>query len=160
MIIIYFPAQLLGCLAGFGMMKISMPWEIYSEQSDSGGICLTQPLNDTMEPYTVFLCEFLFTSCLVLTCCSLWDKPSEHLQDSCAIKFGLTVTGLSMAGGSLTGTSMNPVRSFAPAVYQSAFNLHWIYWVAPLSASIAATLFYRLVFEERRKVNQSLEWRM
>lgn len=149
MFLIYVPAQILGGLFGFGMLAVSMPWDRYLEKSTSG-ICLTVPL-DGMDAGTAFLCEFFLTAVLILTCCGMWDKRSEALQDSGAVKFGLTIAALSMAGGQLTGASMNPARSLAPALWQGIFNTHWVYWVSPLASSLVTTLFYKYVLRENKK---------
>ncbi|KAF3918881.1 Aquaporin-5 [Dactylellina cionopaga] len=45
-----------------------------------------------------------------------------------------------------TGASLNPVRSFGPAVVAHHFNSdHWIYWVGPLLGALVAAGFYRLL---------------
>lgn len=150
MFLVYFPAQILGGLFGFGLLSASMPWDIYLDKSEKG-ICMTAP-HDQIEPYTAFLCEFALTACLIFSCCGLWDKRSENSGG--AIKFGMIVAGLSIAGGNLTGASMNPARSLAPAVWQGLYKMHWVYWVAPLSASAIVTLFYNYVLREKKKV----EW--
>ena len=61
---------------------------------------------------------------------------------------GLTVAFDILAGGAITGASMNPARSFGPAlVYQwtggeGAFDLHWCYWLAPIAGAVVAALVY------------------
>ncbi len=61
---------------------------------------------------------------------------------------GFAVSFDILAGGAITGASMNPARSFGPAlVYQftggeGAFDLHWCYWVAPIAGVITAALVY------------------
>lgn len=52
--------------------------------------------------------------------------------------------------GPFTGASMNPARSFAPALWNGNFNKHWIYWLAPLSAAGVTAVAYKAVF--RREV--------
>lgn len=148
MFLVYLPAQILGALFGFGMLAFSMPWSTYLEKTGGSGICMTLPMAG-METGTLFLCEFALTAILILVCCGMWDKRSEKLQDSGAVKFGLTVAALSIAGGNLTGASMNPARSLAPALWQGDWSSHWMYWLAPLSSSAATTLFYRFVLREK-----------
>jgi len=67
---------------------------------------------------------------------------------------GLTVTFDILAIGAVTGASMNPARSFGPAIVHkltggangaSAFNLHWCYWVAPIAGAVVAALIYEKV---------------
>jgi aquaporin related protein len=48
--------------------------------------------------------------------------------------------------GPLTGAGLNPARSLAPALYNQNWTNHWLYWLAPISASIASSLLYKLVF--------------
>lgn len=46
-----------------------------------------------------------------------------------------------MAGGSL-----NPARSFGPAVVDASFaGYHWIYWVGPFLGALLAVAFYKIV---------------
>lgn len=55
---------------------------------------------------------------------------------------GLTVGFCAMTGGPLTGASMNPARSLGPAAASRVWDAHWIYWVAPILAMVAAARFY------------------
>jgi aquaporin related protein len=43
---------------------------------------------------------------------------------------------------------MNPARSLAPALYNWNWAHHWIYWVAPMSASLVASFMYRFAFHK------------
>jgi MIP family channel proteins len=45
---------------------------------------------------------------------------------------GLTVAFDALMGGPLTGASMNPARSFGPALATGTWVGHWIYWLGPL----------------------------
>lgn len=53
----------------------------------------------------------------------------------------LTQTGVYFTGGSL-----NPARSFGPAVITGVWpGHHWIYWLGPLFGAVLAVIFYRLM---------------
>ena len=41
---------------------------------------------------------------------------------------------------------MNPARSFAPALYNTNFTAHWIYWVAPMLSALITSVAFRMVF--------------
>ncbi len=59
---------------------------------------------------------------------------------------GLAVCADVLAIGPLTGASMDPARSFGPALVSGIFAGHLIYWVGPLLGGIAAGLVYDWTF--------------
>jgi MIP family channel proteins len=61
------------------------------------------------------------------------------------IAVGLTVGFEAIFGGPLTGASMNPARSFGPAVVGALWSGHWIYWIAPVTAMLAAGRTYEFL---------------
>ena len=59
---------------------------------------------------------------------------------------GLAVAADILVGGPLTGASMNPARSFGPALASHFWEFHWIYWIAPIvGASAAAWIYSRFI---------------
>jgi MIP family channel proteins len=61
---------------------------------------------------------------------------------------GLTVAFDILAGGAVTGASMNPARSFGPALVSANFAWHWAYWLAPVAGACVAALLYENVILE------------
>ncbi len=58
------------------------------------------------------------------------------------VAVGLVVGFDVLAGGVLTGASMNPARSLGPAVASGNWTLHAIYWLGPIVGMIAAAWTY------------------
>lgn len=55
---------------------------------------------------------------------------------------GLTVGFDAMMGGPLTGASMNPARTFGPAIATGVWDAHWLYWLGPLLGASLAVVTY------------------
>ena len=70
----------------------------------------------------------------------------ERVADGfAALAVGLTVGFCALMGGALTGASMNPARSFGPALVGGLWRAHWLYWLSPISAMIVAARTYDLL---------------
>jgi glycerol uptake facilitator-like aquaporin len=67
-----------------------------------------------------------------------------------AIAIGGTVALGALVGGDVTGGSMNPARSFGPALVASEWTELWIYVVAPAAGAVAGALLYGVVRSARR----------
>src|SRR5947209_15756698 len=59
---------------------------------------------------------------------------------------GLTVTAGILGIGPLTGGSMNPARSFGPAVVTHLFEGQAAYWIGPIIGGVAAAVLYDRLF--------------
>lgn len=61
--------------------------------------------------------------------------------------------------GPFSGGSMNPARSFGPALYTMNFRAHWIYWVAPILSALVTSIAFKLVFykEPQEPITQNGE---
>ncbi|NWJ21012.1 aquaporin [Marine Group I thaumarchaeote] len=62
------------------------------------------------------------------------------------ISIGGMVFLLHLVGVPLTGASMNPARTFGPAVVSGFWELHWLYWVAPIIGGIIAGVIMNYIF--------------
>jgi aquaporin NIP len=62
-----------------------------------------------------------------------------------AIAIGGTVGLDALFGGPVTGASMNPARSFGPALAAWEWDSFWVYVAGPLAGAAAGALAYQLV---------------
>ena len=62
-----------------------------------------------------------------------------------AVAIGGTVAFDALVGGDVTGASMNPARSFGPALVAGEWNEFWVYLVGPLGGAVAGAALYGLV---------------
>lgn len=73
-------------------------------------------------------------------------KGPRHLAP---IAVGLVFMADHFIGVPMTGASMNPARSFGPAVVANIWTDHWVYWLGPLIGAGIAALVYEYVFMNR-----------
>jgi len=59
---------------------------------------------------------------------------------------GMTIMCLHTVGIPMTGASMNPARSFGPALINGCWDNHWIYWIGPILGSSIAAWTVQLLF--------------
>ena len=91
------------------------------------------------------LIEMFLTAQLVMVVFLLAVEKhrSTHLAP---LGIGIALFMCHMVGVPLTSTSVNPARSFGPAVVEASFvSYHWIYWVGPALGSLLAFGFYKVV---------------
>ncbi|MEQ8211844.1 MAG: aquaporin [Lacipirellulaceae bacterium] len=109
-------------------------------------------------PGGILLAEFLLTFLLMTAIYGAAIDPTGKPMNIAAFGIGLAVTALILAGGPITGASMNPARSLGPALVYSlfggarsseAFALHWCYWVATIAGAIVAAQLYEMFLISR-----------
>lgn len=61
------------------------------------------------------------------------------------LAIGATVALDALCGGPVSGASMNPARSFGPALVSGDFTAFWIYVTAPFIGAVAAVTAWRLL---------------
>lgn len=100
------------------------------------------------------LVESIATSILIFVVCSVWDARNEKNTDSVPIRFGFTVAVLALTFGPYTGCSMNPARSFAPAMWNNQWTNQWIYWFGPIGGALISSFIYKIVFGVSDKIDE------
>ncbi|KAL2332349.1 hypothetical protein Fmac_019930 [Flemingia macrophylla] len=91
--------------------------------------------------------EIIITFGLVYTVYATAADPKKGSLGTIApIAIGFIVGANILAAGPFSGGSMNPARSFGPAVVSGDFHDNWIYWVGPLIGGGLAGLIYTYAF--------------
>jgi MIP family channel proteins len=77
------------------------------------------------------------------------DKDILGYKKFGGIAIGATIILAGIIGIQVSGASMNPARSFGPALILagdgSSLSYNWIYWVAPIIGSILAVYSFKMV---------------
>ena len=125
-VIPYFLAQLGGATAGAALL-----WAVLGNDASAAATVPSVPTAAALGIETV-LTFFLMLVILAVATDHRVASPVAGLA------VGLTVGFDALMGGPLTGASMNPARSFGPALVAGVWKAHWLYWVGPfLGASLA-----------------------
>ncbi len=65
------------------------------------------------------------------------------------LAIGMTLAAAILFIGPLTGASLNPARSFGPALIAGAWDFQWVYWVGPIAGAGLAVVVYTVSFRTR-----------
>src|SRR5215213_8470265 len=142
MAMVYIVAQLLGAALAAWALKAVYPAEIETATRLGG-----QSVALELSSMQAILCEFIATFFLTFVVFGTAVDPAAPKVGGFAI--GLAVTADILAIGPLTGGSMNPARSFGPAVASGVFEAQAVYWIGPIVGGIAAALLYDTLFLRR-----------
>ncbi|XP_010169558.1 aquaporin-2 [Antrostomus carolinensis] len=142
--VFYVVAQLLGAVVGAAILHEITP-------ADSReGLAINKLHNETTTGQAVTV-ELFLTFQLVLCIFASTDERREDNLGSPALSIGLSVAVGHLLGIRYTGCSMNPARSFAPAVIVGDFSDHWVFWVGPLVGAAAASIIYNYILFPQAK---------
>jgi glycerol uptake facilitator-like aquaporin len=93
-----------------------------------------------------FASELILTSLLVFI---ILRVSGQHLGFA-AVAIGGYVACAATGWGPVAGASMNPARSFGPAVAANVWTDHWVYWIAPIGGGLLAAAVHSLIFSGPR----------
>ena len=136
----YVAAQLLGATTAAGFCRAIFPLE--AVVGAKLGLPLPAPWASTG---VVLLTEFILTYLLMTSIFGTAVDDRGRAVKIGGFGIGLTVAFDILAGGAVSGASMNPARSFGPALEMMYWQWHWAYWLAPIAGACAAALVYEHV---------------
>lgn len=134
----YIVVQLLGATLAAFILSSCLPGK--AVDAVKLGATLAAPEN-ALSPVNTIIIEAILTFLLVTTIFAVAvDKRGPKNIYGFAI--GLTVCFDILCAGKFTGASMNPARSFGPALIGEQWDLWYCYWIGPIVGGVLAALVY------------------
>ena len=130
----YIAAQLAGATAG--ALVLHAVWT-----GKPAHLGATTP---TVAAGSAFVYELLLTAFLMFVIMAV-ATDTRAVGAAAAIAIGGTIGLDALFGGPVTGASMNPARSFAPALVSGEWHEFWIYVAGPVAGATLGALAYQLV---------------
>ncbi len=137
----YVVSQFLGATAGAVILNSIFS---YADITDKTGALGSNALaNDSVVASLII--EVILTFVFVFAILGVTSKVEN--SSVAGVVIGLTLTLVHILGIGLTGTSVNPARSFGPALIAGGDSLScvWVFIVAPLVGGVLAALIYKLI---------------
>jgi len=130
----YISAQLVGATAAALLLLAA-----WTSRPAHLGATLPSVSNETALAYEIVLTAFLM---FVITAVA---TDTRAVGAAAAIAIGGTVGLDALFGGPITGASMNPARSFGPALASGTWSSFWVYVSGPVIGAAVGVFAYELV---------------
>ena len=130
----YILAQLTGASSAALILKLTFPDVTHLGVTTPGSAGLVAAL----------VMEIVLSFFLMFVVMAVATDPRVSGQ-SAALAIGVTVIFAILVGGPVSSASMNPARSFGPALLTGNWQDHWIYWLGPCTGTIVAVLIYQFL---------------
>lgn len=129
----YWISQFLGALVGCFLLSLIL------SQTETYGATIT-----SLAPIKAVLVEAILSFFLMFVIIAVaTDARAVGMMAGSAI--GMIVAVDAYFGGSLTGASMNPARSLAPALFEGRIDQVWIYFIGPMIGACFAAILYEFI---------------
>jgi MIP family channel proteins len=130
----YIAAQIVGAVCG--ALALHAVWT--SNPADLGS---TVP---SVSAGSAFFYELILTAFLMFVIIAV-ATDARAVGAAAAIAIGGTVGLDALFGGPVTGASMNPARSFGPALVSGTWTDFWVYIAGPIIGAAVGALAYQLI---------------
>lgn len=127
----YILGQFGGAILASGLVRLLFP----SHQT----LGATIPAGSSLQS---FILEIVLTCILMFVILSV-SSGSKEKGLMAGVAVGSVIAFEALFGGPISGASMNPARSFAPALVSGSFLHLWVYLVAPPLGALLAVIVYQ-----------------
>ena len=129
----YWGAQVGGAVLAAGTLRV-----LFGVVASMGG---HRPSGDVAQSLGM---EVVITFSLMFVIMAIVANPGRIGRASGLMVGGTVALGV-LVGGPISGGSMNPARSFGPALVGWTWTAHWVYWAGPLlGATLGASAYWSL----------------
>ena len=132
---VHIVAQLIGGVVAALALKVTMPAAVFSATL-AGGQSVALEITATQAILLEAIATFFLMNVIYGT------AVSSAAPKIGGMAIGLTIAADILAIGPLTGASMNPARSFGPAIVSGVLAGQIVYWVGPIIGAIAAAMLW------------------
>jgi len=139
---LYIVAQVLGAVIAAYALKATFPEAVFVATRGGGqtiALDITGVQAFALEAIATFFLVFVIFGTAV-------DLRGPKIG---GLAIGLTIAADILAIGPMTGASMNPARSFGPALVSGIWEGHLIYWVGPIIGALLAALIWEHVLVDK-----------
>jgi aquaporin NIP len=134
-VIPYIVSQCLGAILASMTLRLMFP--------AAATLGVTLPAGSTLQS---FVLEFILTLILMFVILSV-STGSKEKGMLAGVAVGSVIALEALFAGPISGASMNPARSFAPALISFRFDALWLYLTAPILGAAASVIVFRSVHE-------------
>jgi len=153
--VVYIFSQLFGSVCGASLLRSVLPPDVRELGMGTHGINPAMNAGQGFGAETIF--TFIFIFVVFATAISPFAGKFSPLSGGTSGKVygpgkltpfavGMTILILHLVGIPFTGASMNPARTFGPALINDKWANHWVYWIGPWLGSTIAAITAQLVF--------------
>ncbi|KAH0814592.1 hypothetical protein GEV33_008198 [Tenebrio molitor] len=132
-------------------------FQLMVPESKEGNLGITN-LGNELTDVQGFLMEIILTFLLLFVIHGVCDPRRKDIKGSAPLAIGLAVTACHLCGIPFSGSSINPARSFGPAVIMDLWENHWVYWAGPLLGGVLAGLIYKYLFKAQKSDPDSYDF--
>ena len=144
--VVYIIAQIIGAVIAAAV--------VYSIFGSEMSASVTLPSEDNVA--RALILETVMTFTLVYVVLATTTSRNFKIVPLAGLAIGFTLGFNVIFGGSITGGSLNPARSFGPALITWDFAYQWIYWVAPIAGGLIAAGVYKLLNTKEEQEEEKL----
>jgi len=150
----YIISQLIGATLGAGVLYLLISGKsgwVMAEEWGLGSNGWGEGYLGNYNATSAFVAEFVFTFLFLFVILAVTSKYGNSTMAGLAI--GVTLMLIHLVVIPITGTSVNPARSFGPAIFSGGMALSqlWLFFVAPILGAIVAALIWKFGFESEDK---------